>query len=94
MAVSAHNTETYLLICAAYFSSHEIQSAVSYACNGKSGGVQAFANPGLLMKELSINGNGNVIHGDEEVIKVMDLEKHMYMRVVPNSEILVRSPER
>ncbi|PWA68061.1 NAC domain-containing protein [Artemisia annua] len=41
-----------------------------------------------MAEELSINGNGNVIHGVEEVIKVMELEKHMYMRVVPNSEIL------
>ena len=33
-----------------------------------------------------------MIHGVEEVIKVMELEKHMYIRVVPNSEILVRNP--
>nr|GEU61373.1 rubber cis-polyprenyltransferase HRT2 [Tanacetum cinerariifolium] len=132
MAVTAHNTKTYLLICEAYSSSHEIQHAVSYACKEKSGGVQALANPELLTRvlgrgqmgrvgsvwvigakkewglspkanvrvlhtaelnvtELSINGNGNVSHGVAEVIKVMDLEKHMYMGVVPDPEILVRS---
>ena len=67
MAVSAHNTETHLLICAAYFSSNEIQGTVSYACNGKSGGVQALANPGLLMKVCTIITKHN-----------LDIQYHYY----------------
>ncbi|KAI3665272.1 hypothetical protein L6452_43896 [Arctium lappa] len=81
MEATAHNTNTYLLICVAYASSYEIQRAVTYACQEKSGGVP----------ELGVNGNGNMSRIGDQAIKVVDLEKHMYMGVVPNPDILVRS---
>ncbi|KAK9074807.1 hypothetical protein SSX86_003126 [Deinandra increscens subsp. villosa] len=65
MEATVHNTNTYLLICTAYASSHEIQHAVSFACQEKIDGVPA--------------------------MEVANLEKHMYMGVVPDPDILIRS---
>ncbi|KAI3784415.1 hypothetical protein L1987_43514 [Smallanthus sonchifolius] len=85
MEATAKNTKTYLLVCVAYTSSHEIPRAIYEACQEKSG------------LALALNQNGNNIDGIvnvedvNDVIKVVDLEKHMYMGVVPDPDILVRS---
>nr|XP_043631698.1 dehydrodolichyl diphosphate synthase CPT3-like [Erigeron canadensis] len=79
MEATAMNTKTYLLVCVAYTSSHEIPRGVYEACQEKSGLTR------------TLNGHGNDIVSDEEEIKVVDLEKHMYMGVVPDPDILVRS---
>ncbi|KAI3794325.1 hypothetical protein L1987_36954 [Smallanthus sonchifolius] len=79
MEATAKNTKTYLLVCVAYTSSHEIPRAIYESCQAKSGVV--------------MNGNGSV-NGDynhEVGIKVVDLDKHMYMGVAPDPDILVRS---
>ncbi|KAK1432463.1 hypothetical protein QVD17_09360 [Tagetes erecta] len=77
MEATAKNTKTYLLVCVAYTSSHEIPRAVYEACQEKSRGL-----------EVSSNENSNNV---DDVIKVVDLEKHMYMGVAPDPDILVRS---
>ncbi|KAI3725726.1 hypothetical protein L1987_65518 [Smallanthus sonchifolius] len=82
MEATAKNTKTYLLVCVAYTSSHEIPRAIYEACQEKSG------------LALALNQNGKNIDGIVNVnvvIKVVDLEKHMYMGVVPDPDILVRS---
>ncbi|XP_076933430.1 dehydrodolichyl diphosphate synthase 6-like [Bidens hawaiensis] len=79
MEATAKNTKTYLLVCVAYTSSHEIPRAIYEACREKSGLVAA------------PNGSNNNIINVNDVIKVVDLEKHMYMGVVPDPDILVRS---
>ncbi|MFS8010196.1 putative rubber cis-polyprenylcistransferase [Helianthus anomalus] len=85
MEATANNTHTYLLVCVAYTSSHEIPHAIYESCEEKSGGT-----------EVMINGNGSVngdySNGDhEEAVKVVDIDKHMYMAVAPDPDILVRS---
>lgn len=77
MEATAKNTKTYLLVCVAYTSSHEIPRAVYEACQEKSRGFELASN----------ESNNNV----DDVIKVVDLEKHMYMGVAPDPDILVRS---
>ncbi|XP_071731155.1 dehydrodolichyl diphosphate synthase 6-like [Rutidosis leptorrhynchoides] len=81
MEATAKNTNTYLLVCVAYTSSHEIPRAIYEACQEKSG----------LFFKSNGDSNGIVVDEEEPVIKVVDLEKHMYMGVVPDPEILVRS---
>ncbi|KAK1410523.1 hypothetical protein QVD17_37060 [Tagetes erecta] len=81
MEATAHNTTTYLLVCVAYTSSHEIPRAIYESCEEKSG-----------VTRVTMNGNGYGNGDDHEVgIKVVDLEKHMYFRVAPDPDILVRS---
>ncbi|KAL4572613.1 hypothetical protein LXL04_019393 [Taraxacum kok-saghyz] len=76
MEATAKNTKTYLLVCVAYTSSHEIPRAVYEACQERSGRK---------------DGKEEEEEEEEELIKVVDLEKKMYMGVVPDPDILVRS---
>ncbi|KAI7727892.1 hypothetical protein M8C21_010181 [Ambrosia artemisiifolia] len=87
MEATAKNTKTYLLVCVAYSSSHEIPRAIYEACQEKSGLALASKR-----KNSDANDDGIVNEDDvTDVIKVVDLEKHMYMGVVPDPDILVRS---
>ncbi|KAL7587055.1 hypothetical protein Lser_V15G39724 [Lactuca serriola] len=70
MEATAMNKKTYLLVCVAYTSSHEIRRSIYEACEEKS---------------------RRKVGEEEEVIKVVDLEKKMYMGVAPDPDILVRS---
>ncbi|CAI9265381.1 unnamed protein product [Lactuca saligna] len=74
MEATAMNKKTYLLVCVAYTSSHEIPRSIYEAC-----------------EEKSRRKVGEVEEEQEEVIKVVDLEKKMYMGVAPDPDILVRS---
>ncbi|KAI3722902.1 hypothetical protein L2E82_34088 [Cichorium intybus] len=83
MEATAKNSTTYLLVCVAYTSSHEIPQSIHEACQEKSGATTICV--------MNVNNHTNENHADKMVIKVVDLEKHMYMRVVPDPDILVRS---
>jgi len=83
MEVTSKNSTTYLLVCVAYTSSHEIPRAIHEACKEKSGASD--------IRVMNGNGYTNGNHGDEGVIKVVDVEKHMYMGVAPDPDILLRS---
>ncbi|XP_076882048.1 dehydrodolichyl diphosphate synthase 6-like [Bidens hawaiensis] len=91
MEATANNTHTYLLVCVAYTSSHEIPRAIYEACEEKSGG----SGTQVMMNENgSVNGdysNGDYTKGTGAKIKVVDLDKHMYMAVAPDPDVLVRS---
>ncbi|PWA55746.1 cis-prenyl transferase 2 [Artemisia annua] len=76
MEATAKNTRTYLLVCVAYTSSHEIPRAIYEACQEKGGGSR---------------GSNGIVSDDEDIVKLVDLEKHMYMGVVPDPDLLVRS---
>ncbi|XP_024987898.1 dehydrodolichyl diphosphate synthase 6-like isoform X1 [Cynara cardunculus var. scolymus] len=82
MAATAGNTKTYLLVCVAYTSSHEIPRAVYESCEEKNG---------VMNENGSVNGDVNTGNGSEVVVKMVDIEKHMYMAVAPDPDILVRS---
>ncbi|KAL7611847.1 hypothetical protein Lser_V15G07109 [Lactuca serriola] len=83
MEATAKNSRTYLLVCVAYTSSHEIPRAIHEACQEKSE-----ANS---IRVMNGDMNSDINHGGQSVIKVLDLEKHMYMGVAPDPDILVRS---
>lgn len=82
MEATAKNSTTYLLVCVAYTSSHEIPRAIHEACLEKSGATG--------IRVMNGNGPANGNNGGP-VIKAVDLEKHMYMGVAPDPDILVRS---
>ncbi|PWA44357.1 undecaprenyl pyrophosphate synthetase family protein [Artemisia annua] len=84
MEATAKNTNTYLLVCVAYTSSHEIPRAIYESCQEKSGGTRVMNG--------NESGTGDYSNGDGHAkINVVDIEKHMYMRVAPDPDILVRS---
>ncbi|PWA41226.1 undecaprenyl pyrophosphate synthetase family protein [Artemisia annua] len=84
MEATAKNTNTYLLVCVAYTSSHEIPRAIYESCQEKSGGTRVMNGNG--------SDNGDYSNGDGHAkINVVDMEKHMYMGVAPDPDILVRS---
>ncbi|KAI3668880.1 hypothetical protein L6452_40097 [Arctium lappa] len=74
MEATSRNTNTYLLVCVAYTSSHEIPRAIYEACQARAS-----------------NNEGGDDDDGMRMIKVVDLEKNMYMGVVPDPDILVRS---
>lgn len=77
MEATSKNTNTYLLVCVAYTSSHEIPRAIYEACQ-----AHVVSN---------VNGHYNNKEDGGDEIKVVDLEKNMYMGVVPDPDIMVRS---
>ncbi|KAI3462315.1 hypothetical protein Pfo_018995 [Paulownia fortunei] len=87
MKATSNNDKSILLICVAYTSTDEIVHAAQESCEDKWAEIQS------LMK-ISEARNGEV---DEEkkdandVIKLADVERHMYMGVAPDPDILVRT---
>lgn len=77
MRVTANNTRNVLLICVAYTSSDEITHSVEESCNEKRTEEEVQAE--MITCE------------EEEVIKLLDVEKHMYMGVAPDPDILIRT---
>lgn len=86
MRVTAKNTKTVLFICVAYTSSDEITHSVEEACNSKSKEIQA----------LTARSSGSEIKNEQKddknrIIKLVDIEKHMYMGIAPDPDILIRT---
>lgn len=84
MKATAKNTRSILLICVAYTSTDEIAHAAQESCE----------NAWSLMRgKEACKGeiNGDEKDGGYEVIKLGDIEKHMYMGLAPDPDILVRT---
>ncbi|XP_047310425.1 dehydrodolichyl diphosphate synthase 6-like [Impatiens glandulifera] len=79
MRATANNNRTVLLICVAYTSSYEIVHAVEEACHEKFD----------KLREL-VDRNEDE-EKEDKMIKLVDIEKHAYMAVAPDPDILVRS---
>ncbi|KAF8377441.1 hypothetical protein HHK36_030818 [Tetracentron sinense] len=88
MLATADNTNAVLLVCVAYTSTNEIVHAIAESYKEKQGKSQDLNSNGVCSNE----GVG-VDETDQEKnrIKLSDLEKHMYMAVAPDPDILVRT---
>ena len=75
MAATANNTNTMLLICVAYTSSDEIVHSIEESCKDKWG--------------EGVAGDDKI--QDYSVIKLVVLEKNMYMGLAPDPDILIRT---
>ncbi|XP_059437338.1 dehydrodolichyl diphosphate synthase CPT3-like [Corylus avellana] len=85
MAATANNTKAALLICVAYTSCDEIVHAVQESCKAKWIETEALG---------VIEGNHEESKEKQLVlptVKVLDIEKHMYMSVAPEPDILIRT---
>lgn len=91
MRVTANNTKTALLICVAYTSSDEIIHSVEESCNEK----RKEEEEEEVQASNTRSSSGEIIYEQNEdknrVIKLLDLEKHMYMGVAPDPDILIRT---
>ncbi|OIT28263.1 dehydrodolichyl diphosphate synthase 6 [Nicotiana attenuata] len=86
MEATANNTNSTLLICVAYSSTDEIVHAVQASCHEKWNEIQ----------ELNANQLQNVeitkeIQELNQIIKLVDIERHMYMRLAPDPDMLIRT---
>ncbi|KAL6993365.1 ditrans,polycis-polyprenyl diphosphate synthase [(2E,6E)-farnesyl] [Sarracenia purpurea var. burkii] len=99
MIATAKNTKFVLLICVAYTSSDEMVNAVQESCRDKWDQIRASSN--VVKKDKhdkhdeiqAINGVESETKHDEQyhAIQLIDIEKHMYMSVAPDPDIVIRS---
>lgn len=91
MIATANNTKTRLLICVAYTSSDEIVNAVQESCREKWHGIKALN--GMKNDEIqALDGEMSEEYQEKNPdIKLVDLEKNMYMAIAPDLDILIRS---
>ncbi|XP_021293576.1 dehydrodolichyl diphosphate synthase 6-like [Herrania umbratica] len=89
MESTADNSKFVFTICVAYNCTDEILHAVRESCREKCDHIQEIrgigASNGLLGK------NGDIHQGDQDLIKLEDIEKHMYMGIAPDPDILIRT---
>ncbi|KAK9285894.1 hypothetical protein L1049_025095 [Liquidambar formosana] len=94
MMATVNNTKAVLLICVAYTSSDEITHAVEESCKEKWAKIQALnasrAFNGMTQL-VELEGSGEKQEQQHPIIKLTDLEKHMYMGVAPDRDILFRT---
>ncbi|KAK4430362.1 Dehydrodolichyl diphosphate synthase 6 [Sesamum alatum] len=76
MKATSNNNNSILLICVAYTSTDEIAHAAQESCEDKWA---------LIRSSVNEENDAN------DVIKLSDIESHMYMRVAPDPDILVRT---
>ncbi|XP_050225843.1 dehydrodolichyl diphosphate synthase 6-like [Mercurialis annua] len=102
MMATANYTNCVLLVCVAYTSYDEITHAVEESCKNKLHKIES--GNGLIKEVVGQNGNGVRFEEDEaealcrsdEIesnckIQLPDVEKHIYMSVVPDPDILIRT---
>jgi ditrans,polycis-polyprenyl diphosphate synthase len=88
MMATAKNTNLVLLICVAYTSSDDIMHSIQESCKDKWVKIQE-AN---ASKACNRAIGSKEYEGEEQAtIKLIDIEKHMYMDVAPNPDILIRT---
>ncbi|KAK4479982.1 hypothetical protein RD792_013036 [Penstemon davidsonii] len=84
MKAASNNSRSVILICVAYTSTDEIVHAAQESCEEKWTEIQS----------LTDARNCEIIEEKREgsnVIKLADIERHMYMGVAPDPDILVRT---
>ncbi|KAK8570106.1 hypothetical protein V6N13_002804 [Hibiscus sabdariffa] len=80
MLATAKNSKAVLSICVAYTSTNEILHAVQESCEEK-------------WDEITLLNSSGGYEPDENVnlIKLTDIEKHMYMAFAPDPDIIIRT---
>lgn len=89
MVATADNTKAVLSICVAYTSTDEIVHAVQESCEQKWDDIKVLEASGT---GYDIIGLGvNEMNHEVDAITVLNIEKHMYMPVAPDPDILIRT---
>ncbi|KAL9243000.1 hypothetical protein vseg_016942 [Gypsophila vaccaria] len=86
MAATAGNSKAVLSICIAYTSTNEIMNAVEQSCEEKWDEVKILDSCGAAYGLTNYARNS-----DQNHIDLGDIERHIFMRVAPNPDIIVRT---
>lgn len=89
MAATSSNTKSVLSICIAYTSTNEIMNAVKECCEEKWDQLKIIGSRSGANGQIANINNGE--KKDKNLIGLMDIERHLYMRVAPTPDILVRT---
>ncbi|KAL7200880.1 hypothetical protein ACSBR1_032744 [Camellia fascicularis] len=89
MTATASNSKAVLSICVAYTSIDEIVHSVQESCQEKWDELKLLEESGAGYGLIGLGAN-EMNQGDD-IISVTDVEKHMYMAVTPDPDILIRS---
>lgn len=89
MLATAKNSKAVLCICVAYTSTNEIVNAVKESIEEKWDEFCVLNASGAGYGLIKLGGS----EGDEreQLIKLIDIEKHMYMAVAPEPDIIIRT---
>ncbi|KAL5764097.1 hypothetical protein ACOSQ2_016691 [Xanthoceras sorbifolium] len=87
---TAKNTRTVIFICMAYSSGNEITHAVQHSC------IDKLENHSQARKHAKTHDDVNECVEEHEkegttMVKLVDVEKHMCMRVAPDPDIIIRT---
>lgn len=90
MKATSNNERSILLICVAYTSTDEITHAAQESCEDKWAEIKSLIKVNGEAQNGEINDEEKQKDGND-VIKLADVEKHMYMGVAPDPDIMVRT---
>ena len=99
MEATANNNKAFLLVCVAYTSCDEIVHAVEESCKVKRDEIQAFLQSNEPEDNIATRTCHSLVDDfgtrnkqrNLSSIKLVDIEKHMYMAVAPEPDIVIRS---
>ncbi|TXG73870.1 hypothetical protein EZV62_002449 [Acer yangbiense] len=78
MKATENNTRIVIFICVAYTSTNEIISAIQQSC------IDKLDNHSQACKQTTT-------HEETTMVKLVDIDKHMYMSGAPNPDIIIRT---
>ncbi|XWS39683.1 hypothetical protein CRYUN_Cryun18bG0076000 [Craigia yunnanensis] len=84
MVATADNSNALLTVCFAYTSMNEMVNAIQENCQEKVAQIQ-LQEPKPEGKSRYNQGKGN------HVVELADIEKHMYMAIAPDPDIIIRT---
>lgn len=89
MLATAQNSKAVLSVCIAYTSTHEIVNSVKESVEKKWNEVTVLEASGAGYGLIKLGG---IDHDESEpLIKLLDIEKHMYMAAAPDPDIIIRT---
>ncbi|XP_004289931.1 PREDICTED: dehydrodolichyl diphosphate synthase 6-like isoform 2 [Fragaria vesca subsp. vesca] len=89
MVATSNNSKGVLSICVAYTSTDEIMHAVQESCEEKWNEISVLNASGAGYDLDKFGENEN--EGRENIVQLTDIERHMYMAVAPDPDILIRT---
>ncbi|XVF71990.1 hypothetical protein PTKIN_Ptkin12aG0085000 [Pterospermum kingtungense] len=89
MLATAKNSNAVLSICVAYTSTNEIVHAIQESCEEKWDEITILNSSGAGYGLISLGGNKH--NERDHLIKLTDIESHMYMAFAPDPDIIIRT---
>lgn len=89
MLATAKNSKAVLSVCIAYTSTNEIVHAIQESCEEKWDEITLMNSSGAGYGLIGLKGNEQ--DEREQLIKLTDIESHMYMAVTPDPDIIIRT---